>query len=91
MKRNSTVFTFTTIGQLVASGRRTGLAQILGRHFSGFVTWWLWRTVYLVELRSFEKRLCVAQNWTPALLFKGCRPLRFVFLPWRKSMSLRLR
>jgi NADH:ubiquinone reductase (H+-translocating) len=36
---------FTTIGQLATIGRRTGVAHILGVHCSGFLAWWLWRTI----------------------------------------------
>ena len=33
-------FTFSTIGQLAAIGRRTGVANIFGVNFSGFLAWW---------------------------------------------------
>jgi NADH dehydrogenase len=62
-------FTFSTIGQLVAIGRRTGVANILGLKFSGFFAWWLWRTIYLIKLPRFEKKLRVALDWTLDLLF----------------------
>ena len=62
-------FSFTTIGQLAAIGRRTGVAQIFGINFSGFVAWWLWRTIYLSKLPRFEKKLRVALDWTLDLLF----------------------
>jgi len=62
-------FRFRTIGQLASLGRRTGVAQILGVHFSGFVAWWLWRTIYLMKLPRLEKRLRVAIDWTWDLLF----------------------
>lgn len=62
-------FVFSTIGQLAAIGRRTGVAQILGINFSGFVAWWLWRTIYLSKLPRFEKKLRVALDWTLDLLF----------------------
>jgi NADH dehydrogenase len=62
-------FTFKTIGQLAAIGRRTGVANILGVQFSGFIAWWLWRTIYLSKLPRFEKKLRVALNWTLDLLF----------------------
>ena len=62
-------FAFTTIGQLASIGRRMGVAQIMGRRFSGFLAWWMWRTIYLVKLPSSEKRLHVALNWTLDLLF----------------------
>src|ERR1700751_2023500 len=40
-------FVFSTIGQLAAIGRRTGVANIFGINFSGFIAWWMWRTIYL--------------------------------------------
>jgi NADH dehydrogenase len=59
-----TPFVFSSIGQLAAIGRRTGGAHILGVNFSGFLAWWLWRTVYLSKLPRFEKKLRVALDWT---------------------------
>ncbi len=62
-------FTFNTIGQLASLGRRTGVAQILGYRFSGFLAWWLWRSIYLSKLPRVEKKLRVALDWTLDLLF----------------------
>ncbi len=62
-------FTFTTIGQLAAIGRRAGVANILGFQFSGFLAWWLWRTIYWSKLPRFEKKVRVALDWTLDLFF----------------------
>jgi NADH dehydrogenase len=62
-------FVFTTIGQSAAIGRRTGVANIMGVNFSGFLAWWLWRTIYLSKLPRFEKKVRVALDWTLDLLF----------------------
>ncbi len=62
-------FSFSTLGQLAAIGRRTGVANILGINFSGFIAWWLWRTIYLMKLPRFEKKLRVALDWTLDLFF----------------------
>jgi NADH:quinone reductase (non-electrogenic) len=62
-------FVFGTIGQLAAIGRRTGVANILGVNFSGFVAWWLWRTIYWSKLPRFEKKVRVALDWTLDLVF----------------------
>ena len=62
-------FAFRTIGQLAAIGRRTGVARIRGRMFSGFFAWVLWRTVYLSKLPRFEKKLRAALDWTLDLIF----------------------
>ena len=62
-------FVFSTLGQLAAIGRRTGVARVFGFNFSGFVAWWMWRTIYLSKLPRFEKKLRVALDWTLDLLF----------------------
>src|SRR5262249_51640373 len=62
-------FDFRTIGQLAAIGRRTGVARVFGVNFSGFVAWWLWRTIYLSKLPRFEKKCRVAIDWTLDLIF----------------------
>ncbi len=62
-------FVFKTIGLLAAIGRRTGVAQIMGINFSGFIAWWLWRSIYLSKLPRFEKKVRVALDWTLDLLF----------------------
>src|SRR5262249_25513823 len=62
-------FAFRTLGQLASLGRRTGVATILGVNFSGFLAWWLWRTIYLSKLPRFEKKLRVALDWSLDLFF----------------------
>jgi NADH dehydrogenase len=62
-------FSFITIGLLASIGRRTGVARILGFNFSGFLAWWLWRTVYLSKLPGLDKKVRVAFDWTLDLLF----------------------
>ncbi len=62
-------FVFSTLGQLAAIGRRTGVASVFGFNFSGFIAWWLWRSIYLSKLPRLEKKLRVALDWTLDLLF----------------------
>ena len=62
-------FRYTSLGQLAAIGRRTGVANVLGINFSGFIAWWLWRTVYLSKLPRLEKKIRVALEWTLDLCF----------------------
>ena len=70
-------FRFKVIGQLASIGRRTGVASILGMNMSGFLAWWMWRTIYLSKLPRLEKKLRVALDWTLDLLFSRdlCRSL----------------
>lgn len=62
-------FRFKTIGALASIGKRSGVARILGVNFSGFVAWWLWRTIYLSKLPRFEKKVRVALDWALDLVF----------------------
>jgi NADH:ubiquinone reductase (H+-translocating) len=62
-------FDFSTIGQLAAIGKRSGVANVLGVNFSGFPAWWLWRTIYLSKLPRLEKKLRAAFDWTLDLIF----------------------
>jgi NADH dehydrogenase len=62
-------FEFSTIGMLAATGRRTGVANILGFNFSGMIAWLVWRTIYLSKLPRIEKKLRVALDWTLDLIF----------------------
>ncbi len=48
-------FRFSTLGLLAAIGRRTGVANILGMQFSGFIAWFLWRSIYLSKATAARK------------------------------------
>ena len=62
-------FRFSTLGRLAAIGRRSGVANVFGVNFSGFLAWWLWRTIYLFKLPRLEKKMRVALDWTLDLCF----------------------
>ena len=62
-------FSYKTMGQMAAIGRRSGVANVLGWKFSGFFAWFLWRTYYLYALPRMEKRIRVALDWTLDLIF----------------------
>lgn len=62
-------FRFSTLGQLASIGHYSGVAEVFGIRFSGFVAWWLWRSVYLAKLPGLAKKLRVAISWSLDLLF----------------------
>jgi NADH dehydrogenase len=62
-------FRFKTLGLLASIGRRTGVARVFGLNFSGFIAWWLWRTIYLMKLPRTEKKIRVALQWTLDVFF----------------------
>src|SRR5262249_30215032 len=38
-------FKFTGLGELASIGHRSAVAEIFGRHFSGIIAWFMWRTI----------------------------------------------
>jgi NADH dehydrogenase len=56
-------------GALAALGCRTGVAKVFGVKLSGFPAWFLWRTVYLLKMPGWARRLRVALDWTMDLVF----------------------
>jgi len=52
----------------VRIGRRAGVAGIFGVNISGFLAWWIWRTICLSKLPRLEKKLRVALDWTLDLM-----------------------
>ncbi len=62
-------FRYRTIGMLASVGHHTGVASLFGFKFSGFIAWWMWRSVYLMKLPRFVKKLRVMIAWTLDLFF----------------------
>jgi len=60
---------FRQRGVLVALGCRTGVARIGRLKLAGFPAWFLWRTVYLMKMPGWGRRLRVALEWTIDLFF----------------------
>jgi len=56
-------FRFKLIGQLCAIGGHNAVAEFLGMHISGFLAWFLWRSVYLFKLPSLSHQLKVSFDW----------------------------
>jgi NADH dehydrogenase len=57
-------FAFGGLGKMGSLGRRSAVAEVFGVGISGFLAWWLWRTVYLMKLPGWGRRLKVATSWT---------------------------
>jgi len=62
-------FDYDTMGQMAIVGERTGVADVMGLLFSGFIAWFIWRTYYLLRIPQLEKRLRVVMDWTLDLFF----------------------
>ena len=62
-------FRYRTMGMLASIGHHTGVASMFGFKFSGFIAWWMWRSIYLAKLPRLVKKLRVMMAWTLDLLF----------------------
>ena len=62
-------FTYRYLGQLATVGSREAVAEIMGYRFSGFIAWWMWRTIYLAKLPGTARKLRVIFDWTFELIF----------------------
>lgn len=57
------VFAFRALGKLASLGHRSAVAEVFGLKLSGFVAWLLWRSIYLMKLPGFDRKLRVATDW----------------------------
>lgn len=56
-------FRFTPIGELALVGRRTGVAQVYGKNFSGLLAWAMWRAIYLAKMPGLAQRGRILTEW----------------------------
>jgi NADH dehydrogenase len=57
-------FDFKGLGKMGALGRRNAVAEVFGISVSGFLAWFMWRTIYLAKLPGWGRRAKVAAAWT---------------------------
>lgn len=50
-------------GTLAPLGYRIGVAKVFGIKFSGFIAWWLWRTVYPLKMPGWGRKFRIALDW----------------------------
>src|SRR5262249_53886036 len=57
-------FAFKGLGKMGSLGHHSAVAEVFGWKLSGFLAWWLWRTVYLMKMPGWGRRLKIATSWT---------------------------
>lgn len=77
-------FEFKELGKLAALGHRSAVAEVFGVNVSGFIAWWMWRTIYLMKLPGWGRRIKVAASWTLDLFL----PPELVQLNLNKSSGI---
>ncbi|HWX76977.1 MAG TPA: FAD-dependent oxidoreductase [Candidatus Acidoferrales bacterium] len=80
-----TRFAFTALGKMASLGHRSAVGEIFGVRVSGFLAWWLWRTMYLMKLPGIDRKIRVATDWTLDLIL----PPDIVQLTTEKPLAIR--
>ena len=57
-------FEYRHRGSLVSLGQWMAMGEISHFSLTGHLAWWIWRTIYLSKLISWQKKFKVAANWT---------------------------
>jgi NADH dehydrogenase len=78
-------FAFKALGKLGSLGHHSAVAEVFGIKLSGFLAWWLWRTIYLMKLPGLERKIRVATDWALDLLL----PPDIVQLKTERALSIR--
>ncbi len=68
--RSKIAFSYKTKGMMAEIGKRNGVGILFGRKVHGFAAWWIWRSYYLANLPTVEKKLRVMVDWALDLFFK---------------------
>src|SRR5205807_6212783 len=68
--KNMIAFDYNTKGVMTQIEKRTAVGDLLGFKIQGFTAWWIWRSYYLGNPPTLEKKLRVIIDWTLDLLFK---------------------
>ena len=63
-------FNYRTKGMMAKIGKRNGVGILLGHRIQGFPAWWMWRSYYLANLPTIEKKLRVIVDWSIDIFFK---------------------
>ena len=61
---------YRTRGVMTLIGKRNGVGILFGYKVHGFTAWWIWRSYYLLNLPTVEKKLRVMVDWFIYLFFK---------------------
>jgi NADH dehydrogenase len=63
-------FAFEGLGKLASLGHYSAIAEIMGVRVSGFLAWFLWRTIYLMKMPGLNRKVRIGLGWFVALLFR---------------------
>jgi NADH dehydrogenase len=86
--KDRTPFKYKAMGMLAPLGRRSAVAEILGLKFSGFVAWFMWRSIYLSKIPGWDRKIRVALDWLlDIFLPRDIVRLKFLVRPKQSTSS----
>src|SRR5918992_2616721 len=62
-------FDYKTKGMMALIGKRNGVGILIGHKVQGFAAWSIWRSYYLANLPTIQKKLRVAVDWIIDIFF----------------------
>jgi NADH:ubiquinone reductase (H+-translocating) len=68
--KNERKFDYKTKGMMALIGKRNGVGILIRYKVHGFTAWSLWRSYYLANLPTIQKKIRVAADWILDLFFK---------------------
>ena len=57
-------FTYRRMGELASLGTANAIAELGPVTVSGFLAWWIWRTIYLAKMPRWADRVHIAADWS---------------------------
>jgi len=57
-------FAFKGLGKMGSLGHQSAVAEVFGVPISGFAAWFLWRSIYLMKVPGWGRRIKIAASWT---------------------------
>lgn len=63
-------FRYFNFGSLVSVGEHYAAVDLLGIKLSGFLGWFVWRTLYLAKIVGFSNKVRIMVDWTLDLLIE---------------------
>lgn len=68
-KLNLREFSYHSKGMMATIGNKAGVASLMGLNVGGILAWIIWRTYYLIQLPTIEKKVRIGSDWTINLFF----------------------
>lgn len=84
--RETAPFRYFDFGGLVSAGEHFAAANLLGVRVSGFLGWFIWRSLYLAKIVGFSNKIRIVTDWTLDLLIE--RSISQVLDSVRKPLDL---